>query len=113
MKGRPWLAVLVGIPFIIATSARCGGDARPLMLTAAHVEGEWPFRASELQVSCCIGGQVSMVSESQSYWFEGGRHYDRFPVTRLGHETAEPSDFRAAHEAARRLARERWPDDVR
>ena len=51
------------------------GDPPPLMLTPAHVEGEWPFRAPEVEVSCCIGGQISIQSEGQSYWFEGGRHY--------------------------------------
>ena len=113
VKIRLWLAVLVGMPFIVAMTARCGGELPPLMLTPAEVEGEWPFRASEVQVSCCISGQISIVSEGQWYWFEGGRHYDQFPVTRLGHETVETADFRAAHEAARHLARERWPDNVR
>ena len=112
VKVRSWFAVTVGISFIVAMSARCGGEPAPLMLTPAHVEGEWPFRASEVQVSCCIGGQISIESGGQSYWFEGAR-YDRYPVTQLGREGVEPSAFGAAHEAARRLARERWPDDVR
>ena len=70
--------MLGGIP-LVAMTACCGGDPPPLMLTPAHVEGEWPFRASEVQVSCCIGGQISIVSGGQSYCFEGARDYDRFP----------------------------------
>ena len=110
MKTKP-CSVLPLVAFVVIMGA-CG-DPPPLMLTPAHVEGDWPFRAPEAEVSCCIGGQISIQSEGQSYWFEGGRHYARFPVTQLGREGVEPSAFQAAHEAARRLARERWPDDVR
>lgn len=83
----------------------------PLMMTADDVDGDWPFRGDAVQVSCCSGGDVGILVASQWFAFAGGRGVDRFPVTRLGFEDLTLDDFLPAHRAARRLARERWPDE--
>ena len=116
MKTVVWFVM-----FFVVGIAMLGGVAAvlrvfnpgPLLLTPDEVAGAWPFRAEALEVSCCVEGRVSLVSETgQAYWFVGARHADRFPVAALAHAEAEDGDFEAVRTAARRLARTHWPDLV-
>ena len=60
-------------------------DNPPLLLTPADVDGDWPFVADVVRVSCCQDGHIGIVADNgQYYWFAGARHTYRFPVTALG-----------------------------
>ena len=86
----------------------------PLLLTPADVDGEWPFAADAVRVSCCQDGHIGIVADNGQYyyWFAGARHTDRFPVTTLGRPGATMDDFGTAYVAARTKAVERWPELV-
>ena len=103
------LSVLLGSVLLIPASHGCRTiEDAPLMLTPDMVDGEWPFLAPEVRVSCCQGGRLSIVDEGgQSYWFPGGWHRDRFPVEQLGKPDA---DFTAAYDAAYAAVGSRWPE---
>ena len=104
---------LFALYFVFSTADRLM-DEGPLPMTAEHVE-PWPFNVDVLHVSCCIRGVVSVVlpSNGQSYWFKGGPHVERFPVTMLGKEGLTLDDFEDARLVAEHLARERWPEHIR
>ena len=85
----------------------------PLMMSATDVAPDpWLFRATEVEISCCYSGQVVVIGpQLQVYGFEGSRFAEQWPVTMLGRRhDLTLDDFEPAHEAARRLARERWPE---
>ena len=102
------LPALLGLGALLAACTE-----GPLMMSAADVApNPWLFRAAEVEVSCCYSGQVVVIGpQLQVYGFDGSRFAEQRPVTMLGRRhdlTLE--DFGPAHEAARRLARDRWPE---
>ena len=99
---------------VLVLSAAC--DEPPLMMSADDVAPDpWPFRAAEVEITCCYSGQVVVLGpQLQVYGFAGSRFAEQWPVTLLGRRNdLTLDDFEPAHEAARRLGRERWPDLVR
>lgn len=104
------LALLVLMALVVPLAA-C--TEPPLMMSAADVAPDpWLFRAEEIEVSCCYSGQVVIIGpQHQAYGFDGSRFAEQWPVTMLGRrDDLTLDDFEPAHEAARRLARERWPE---
>ena len=103
------LAVVLGL--IMAWDATDSIRNPPLMLTSESVEGEWPFAEKAVEVICCTRGQISIRAKSgQTYWFTGGVHVERFPVTVLGAGGKVLADFENAHRAAKILVETERPE---
>ena len=99
---------------LLALLAACAEP--PLMMSADDVAPDpWLFRAAEVEISCCYSGQVVVIGpQRQAYGFDGSRFAEQWPVTMLGRRhDLTLDDFERAHDAARRLARERWPEQFR
>ena len=98
------ILALVGLAVVVPPLSA----PEPPLMTAEHVQ-PWPFTVDAVEVWCCRAGQVTLAYNDQRYEFNDGR----FSVVRLAKPGLSLDDFEPARKTAYRIARERWPEDVR